>query len=169
MLNQEIAIALMQASITGAGLVLAVYALIVSLSRRIFEQKVHTLVDLTQRFKETAKEIEPNYKDFQKLKGIFDQITWVQEIPDYLRYGFGLTFFGYVACVLMSYAWLVNWEQPTIDPWLSLVFVITTIAFLIVGLISIKDIHRIMKGEFEDIKKTLEIKNEGTDAQKRLA
>ena len=155
MLNQEIVLTLLQTSITGAGLVLAFYALIVPLLRRLFEYKVHTIVDLTQKFMQSAKDIQPNVKELDKLKELAYKISDVQDIPAYLRYGVGFTFLGYIFCILMSYSWVVNYLQTTIDPWLSLTFILTTVVFF-VGLIGIKDIHNIMKIEFEDLKKKAE-------------
>ncbi len=154
MLNEQIALGILQASITGAGLVLAIYALIIPLTKQLFEWRAKTSVNLWKKLKESIGS-ENEIKDGEKLKKLVDQITETQNVPDYLRVGVGGTFFGYVLCTLLSYAVIVNWQRPASDDWLSLTFVISTFVFLIVGLIAIKDIHRIMKKDLTDLRKSL--------------
>lgn len=154
-MNQEIALALLQASVTGAGLVLAVYALIIPLSRRLFERRANESLDLMREFKKRAGESKTKLEDGENLKELIDKITETQGIPDYLRIGMGGTFLGYVLCTLLSYAVVMDWQRPTSDNALSLVFVLATIVFLLVGLTAIKDIHNIMEQDLGQIRKSL--------------
>lgn len=155
MLSQEIALALLQASITGAGLVLAVYALIIPLSRRLFEKRADESLALTREFKKKATESKTELEDGENMKELIDKITETQSVPDYLRIGMGGTFMGYITCALLSYAVAVNWQRPASDDLLSWVFVLTTIVFLLVGLTAIKDIHKIMEKDLAEIRKSL--------------
>jgi hypothetical protein len=155
LLNQEVVSSLLQASVTGAGLVLAIYALIMPISRRLFERRTHTFIELTQRFEQSAKEAKPDLNDVNKLKDLVYKMSEVQDVPSYLRYGMGLTFFGYILSTLISVFWIGDWWQPTMDSLLPLAFFLTTLVFLLVGLTSINDINKIMKTDLEQIKKSL--------------
>ena len=56
MLSQELVLALLQASVTGAGLVLAVYALIIPLSRRFFSFRAEEIHEEVEELKEKVEE-----------------------------------------------------------------------------------------------------------------
>jgi len=156
LLSQDFVLSLMQASITGASLVLAIYALILPLTRRLFEQRVLTLRRLVEEFKKWAMEMKTDVKDAEELKNLIDKIEAQQSLPTYLGLGIGVTFLGYIASTLMSVGWIIEWNKPIMDEWLAPVFVLTTLVFLAVGLTSIKDIRGVMKKEFEELKKTVE-------------
>ena len=66
MLEQDFVLTLLQASITGAGLVLAIYALIVSISRRLIEHKTQILLDDFKEYREKEESLESK----QKLKAL---------------------------------------------------------------------------------------------------
>jgi hypothetical protein len=155
LLSQDFVLSLIEASITGAGLVLAIYALILPLSRTLFEQRVLNLRRDMEEFKKMVDEAKIEVKDAKKLKDLIDKISLQQSFPTYLGLGMGVTFLGYITSTLMSVGWMVEWEKPTMDYWLIPTFALTTIVFLIVGLISIKDIHSIMKRNFERTKREL--------------
>jgi len=156
MLSQEFVLSLLQASITGAGLVLAIYTLIIPLSRSLFEHRVHTLLTYVEEFKKRAEETKTDIKDTENLKNLIDKISETQKFPTYLGLGMAIAFFGYVVSALISVGWLIEWEKPTMDAWLAPTFIVSTVIFLIVGLNSINDIHGVMKREFERIKQEVE-------------
>jgi hypothetical protein len=110
-----------------------VYALIIPLSKRIFERGASTSLELNRKFKKKARESKTEIDDGENSKELIDKIAETQEIPDYLRIGMGETFLSYVLCILLSYGVAVDWERPSSDGWLSLVFVITTFVFMVVG------------------------------------
>jgi hypothetical protein len=87
---------------------------------------------------------------------IFQKISERQTYPNYLALGAAVTFFGYVISAFMSFFWALELWQYQIETWLPLTFMFTTIAFLLLGLFSIKDISQTMKREFEDLKKGIE-------------
>ncbi|MGD0160426.1 MAG: hypothetical protein ABSB89_09030 [Candidatus Bathyarchaeia archaeon] len=158
MLDENLVLTLLQASITGAGLVLAVFALIIPLYKRIFSHRAEDVYETLQKFKEGARKADTRISP-EKLSELKTKLTTIEEqggFPVYLSWGMGITFFGYVVSTLMSYGWLVNWEKQNLDGWLPLSFVGSTILFLLMGLLAIKDIGQTMKKEFEDLKKEVE-------------
>ena len=154
MLSQEIVLALLQASITGAGLVLAVYALIIPISTKILESRAKTLFESLEEFKEESKKIGTKISDdeLEYLKELADKIMERRSFPTYLSSGILLSFLGYTVSTLFSMWWLLEWNKPTMDEWLPIIFGGSTLLFLAVGSLSIKDIYYVMKKEFDEIK-----------------
>ena len=161
MLSQELVLALLQASITGAGLVLAVYALIIPLSRRFFSFRageIHEeLEELKERVRETDTRISAN--ELSELKAMVESIKERQGFPAYLSSVAGATFFLYLASILMSVWWILEWNKPTFDSWLPYAFGIATFLFLLIRIASFKDISQTMKREFEELKEKVEEAN----------
>jgi len=86
--------------------------------------------------------------------------------PTYLSLGAGITFFGYMASALMSFSWLTDKYILEVENWLPFTFVISNIIFLILGILSIKDISQTMKREFEQLKRRVEEAESKVDPQK---
>jgi membrane protein implicated in regulation of membrane protease activity len=158
MLSPDFVLSLMQASITGAGLVLAVYALIIPLSRRFFEYRAEEVRKDMQNLKEKVgkTKVSASSQDMAEMRAMVQKISERGTYPNYLALGAGVTFFGYLISAFMSFFWSLELWQYQIETWLPLTFMFTTIAFLLLGLFSIKDISQTMKREFEDLKKGIE-------------
>jgi len=158
MLLESHVLALLQASITGAGLVLAVYALIVPLSRKFFgyrAEAIHEeLKDLKERIRETDTRVSS--KQLKELKAIVESIEERRIFPTYLSWGAGLSFFGYTVSVLMCFFWIIDLNKLTVDYYIPFTFFISTVFFLLVGIYSVKDISQTMKREFEYLKKKVD-------------
>jgi len=161
MLNQEFVFVLLQASITGAGLVLAVYALIIPLARRFFSYRAEDIHQDIQELKERIRETDTSISqdDLSELRGMLDSIEALKDFPAYLSWVAGATFFFYLGSTLMSVWWIMDWNKQTFDSWLPNSFGLATLLFLGVGLYSIRDISKTMKREFEDLKKAVEQQN----------
>lgn len=160
MLTQEFVLSIMQASITGAGLVLAIYTLIIPLSRRFFGLRAESVNKDLEKLKEKVAKmkIRASYEEREEVENLIKKIGLKQTFPEYLRRGMALSFFGYVISALMSVGWVLNWEnhQADFDKLIPFAFVSSTILFLVVGLFSIKDISKTMEQEFEELKKEIE-------------
>jgi len=165
MLAQEFVLTLLQASITGAGLVLAVYALIIPLSRRFFSYRAEEINEELEGLKESIRETDTRISadELSELKAMVESIEERQGFPTYLSSGAGLTFFSYVVVTFLSFFWLIDYNRPTADYWLPFTFFVSTIFFLSLGLYSIKDISQTMKREFEDLKQKVEETKAKTD------
>ena len=176
MLSQDFVLTLLQTSVTGAGLVLAVYALIIPIASRLFKLRAETLTELKEEItkiseKLDTKDTEDTQKRISRLTTISEELSEKISFPDYLSWGILLTFIGYIASTLMCIQWLVNPSAPItehIDSWLPPIFVATTIIFLIVGIVSINDIYSVMKREFEETKKKIEEAKSKTDISVKI-
>jgi len=157
MLSETAVLSLLQASITGAGLVLAIYALIVPLTGKLFEYKAGFLSESIKEFKQIASAVKAESPDalLDYLKKKAQEIKTRKAFPEYLSWGVGITFSTYILTAFMCLGYLVDYNREGSDaiPWM---FGLTTLVFLIIGLLSIKDIYRLMEKEFEETKAKLE-------------
>ncbi len=158
LLNENLVLALLQASITGAGLILAVYALLIPVARQIFEGRILELKQAIEKYRKESEKVDEKITDekIQAIKESLDEIKGKSTPPTYMGSGMMLSFLGYVLSILMSFWWLLDWEKQTMDQWLPLSFGGATIVFLVVGLIAIKDIYLVLKEEYEHLKFTIE-------------
>jgi predicted PurR-regulated permease PerM len=190
MLSKEFVLAILQASITSAGLVLAVYTLILPLSRKLLSYRAKETVDKVETLKKELKEktrkigetseklikgkvqeteVRGLREDISRLSSILASIE-ISGFPTYLKVGAGLTFFGYIVSALMSFFWMLDVRRTETDIWLPFVFVCSTILFLIVGLLGIKDVGETMTKLYEELKRKVEkVKTEALPERPRVA
>jgi uncharacterized membrane protein len=154
MLDVGLVQTLLEASITGAGLVLAVYALIVPISTKILKRRSENLREQIEEFVKIHGEITPEspIEVIKQLEALKRRIETTKSFPSYLSIGVKLSFFLYLLSTLIALAWLLNSNRPIMDFWLPITFVLSTVAFLFVGILSIDDIYSAMKKEYEEYK-----------------
>ena len=92
-------------------------------------------------------------KDIRKLEDMLVNIAMKLHFPAYLGIGMAITFAGYLASAFMCMSWLVAMGTEIIELSLPPTFSGVTVVFLIVGLMAFRDVHAIMKKEFEEGKK----------------
>lgn len=158
MLSEEFVFVLLQASITGAGLVLAIYTLIIPLSRKYFGYRAKDIREEIQELKGKIQKTNTSISqgDLSELRGMLDSIETLRGFPTYLSWTAGATFFLYLGSTLMSLWWILDWNKETFDNWLPYAFGFATFLFIGIGLYSIKDISNTMKREFEELKRESE-------------
>jgi len=150
---------ILTASITGAGLIIAIYALIVPTSKRIFEKRLTLLRDKIEEFDKSKKSITPeeSLEDFQRFRAIAVQIQSAKAFPTYLASGVKFVFTGYVITAFFSLFWLTDVVQnPLAEILLLLIFCLATFGFFVVVWNAITDVGNSMKEDFELLKKTQE-------------
>lgn len=147
------------ASITGAGLVLAIYALITPISQKIFKERANKLDSLLEEFEKAKKEItaDSSKKDYDKLKNLGNEIKQYKFFPRYLGIGILLTFFFFMMEAILDWFELV---QPTTQNFATgAFFIVGIISFLTIGTFTIIEILNMMLKEFEEVnKKQKEVK-----------
>jgi uncharacterized membrane protein (DUF106 family) len=114
MLSELGVAAILEASITGAGLVLAVYALLTPLSRRIFRRRARMLEYKIKEFEKTRNKINPESppKEIKKLQDLQEEIKEFKIMPDYFKMEYVLVPFAlYLFSVLSSLVYLQNFSQ----------------------------------------------------------
>jgi len=172
MLNETAVSAILTASITGAGLILAVYALITPLSRRIFDERVKLLYAKKKEFDKLKGKVssDSSAKDFKRLKTLASQIQGTKSFPRYLGFGILLTFLLYIIAAMCSLWWLVYPGARLQDDLNVLLFFFSaTVGFLVVGGFTIVDVLQAMKEEYEKIKKEKEeVKKDSEELEKKI-
>lgn len=148
MLSENIVLTILKASISGAGLILAVYALILPISSRLFGMRTEDLISDAKRLVEGVSSVSTideldvileSYKSTYRNKGM----------PSYMGIGIGITFFGFIASSLMAHWWLIEYNKEYMETNLTNLFGFTIIMFGLIGILVIKDIHSILKAEYE--------------------
>jgi hypothetical protein len=148
--------AILTASITGAGLVIAIYALIAHLHKEIFERRLTIVQEKNREFEETKAKITPEepWEGTQHLTAIGEEMKSLKTFPKYLGSGVQIVFTGYIISAFISVFWLTNMVQnPQAENILLFLFGLSTFVFLIVGWDGMGDVHTLMKEKFEQLKK----------------
>ena len=156
MLDESVVIGLMEASMVGAGLILAMYALIVPIARRIFETMVTDYNCKVKEFEELKNKISTDSKteELKKLKSLIKEMKDLRGFPDYLGKFAVFTFIVYIAQIIIDLVWLVSISPSAALGFSSWVlFAVATVFFFLVGGSAIGTIYSIMKKEFDEITK----------------
>lgn len=160
MLSDTFLSTMVQIGITGAGLVLAIYALIIPISRKMFIYRAMTIREQMELFEEQRKKLTPEAtdKEFKRLQQMANAVKGTRIFPRYLGVGVLLTFGFCIFLAVSAFGPLINPANRTVENEMiiSVFFSVTIISFLLLGLITIFDIAVTMKKEYERIKRKLE-------------
>lgn len=172
MLSETAVSTLLTASITGAGLILAIYALITPLSKKIFDDRVTLLRVKKKEFDRLKVKVssDSSDKEFERLKKLASEIKKIKTFPKYLGIGVILVFMCYFVCIYACLSWLTFSDVGEMfEFWIVLSFLIATIGFSFVGIDAVFDVYWAMKGEFEEVKKEKEeVKKDSEELEKAI-
>lgn len=162
MLTETVVSTILQASITGAGLIIAIYALITPIMHKIFEERVKLHDKKKKEFDKLMKKIDAESskkKDFKRLTTLANEIKETKMFPRYLGVGVLIVFICYMFAATFAF-YRLTVSQPTtifvLESWIVLFFGFSMLGFLIVGMYTIFDVYKAMRGEFEKVKKEKE-------------
>lgn len=165
MLEENLVLALLQASITGAGLVLAVYALIVPLWRRISRHWANIEYRMYDSFRKKVADAEqPSLDQTSTLKTMLESIEMYQSLPVFFSLSIAATFTSFTISTFLSLWWVLDWNRDIMDGWLIFVFGLSTLLFLGIGLASIVLVTKALNREAEEFKQKI---REGKSSAKR--
>lgn len=179
LLTSDSVSALLQASITGAGLVLAIYGVIIPLSRSFSMRRIRETTDeldkhdkFAVKYIEKIKQVIPNLEEIrdkeklkkeiskvdprllQEMSRVFKYDMWLYlkcTFPKYLILGAEIALFGYVFSTLACLLWIMDYGRSFLDFLVPSVFALSTIVFLAIGALSIWSIDKTMEKEFKRI------------------
>jgi len=145
------------ASITGAGLLIAIYALITPISSKILEKRVDLLKKKKEKFDKIKDRIdsESSKDDIDKLKTLATEIKEIKTFPRYLGPLVAIDLVLFTMNVLFGSIWLLSVVETQLYFLVGL-FVVAVFGFLAVCVYAIQDVYSAMQGEFEDLKKQKE-------------
>jgi len=94
MLTETMVLVILQVSITGAGLIMAIYALITPVARSMFTERVELRKKKKEEFDKIKKKISSNSQnsDFKRLETLASEIKKIKTFPKYLGFGVSLVF-----------------------------------------------------------------------------
>jgi hypothetical protein len=152
MLSETVVSTLLLASIGGAGLILALYALIIPISDKIFERRAEKLKSLVEEFeKEKIKittEASKTDSERERLKDSLNEFEAVEDFPRKLVLGIVFTF-SLFSSSAYSDAFLLFTPRANIvsDYITEIFFIIAILSFLVVSFYAIFEINMYMENE----------------------
>lgn len=158
MLTDPFVFTILGASLSGAGLVLAIYALITPISGKMFERRASELVENIKLMKSNLDKIDvaTSTEALERIEKSISEIKEKVKLPSYLGIGVGISFVGFILSCLMSVWWYLGWEFSTMDAWLPFVFGGSIIMFGFVGYETVKEIYEILKLEYQTKKELID-------------
>ena len=158
-LDPELVGKLLQASVTGAGLVFVVYALLLPRADSILERRAKVLAqawaDLFTRPKEKP---EKDIEDLARRIAVLSELPWI------LRSGILLAFVCYGISSFLAWNWLVYpdwWEGKSFEI-VRLPFGIATFVFTLLGVGTIWETGNVLQQSWELLKKRIKDKSESS-------
>jgi type III secretory pathway component EscU len=164
MLSETVIAAIMTSSITGAGLVIAFYALIARMSDKIFANRLKQLDERRLAIKEiTSKPDSFEDKNLKKttkrLEDLRKEINSMKTFPKYLGPGVILDFFFFLMTAFLSLIWLATIPEnraPMSDSIVLIIFFMSLFTFFVVGVYGIIDVMTTMAVDFRKLKEKKE-------------
>lgn len=178
MLSETLVSAILTSSVTGAGLVIAFYALIAKMSDSIFKCRFEILEEKEQEF----QRIRTNPESFtmencksssSRMKGLIDEIDSFRSYPQYLTKGVAITFGLFVSCIFVSVLWLMDANLGHQNYYADLVllgiYLSAVFVFFVMGIYGLDDVNKTMIMQFNSLsKKKTELKEEIKQAPKEI-
>lgn len=145
----------MGASLTGAGLILAVYSLILPRSQRILQQRAEKLVNGIEELRKRTKDLSTvtSTKEIEEMQTQIKELAEKINLPEYLGIGVGLTFLAFIVSLFMSIWWNIGWNFEYMDKNLPTAFGGAVFLFFLVGMTTVKDIYSSLKQEYQEQKR----------------
>ncbi|MEM3907070.1 MAG: hypothetical protein QXZ17_09465 [Nitrososphaerota archaeon] len=152
---ENIALALLQSSITGAGLVLAVYALLTPILRTLFEKRAKELKDSIEAYRKKSETIstETKEREIREIRRLLSKIEEKRKLPGYMNLGIMLSFLMYVLSVFLS---LWSLFDSNIISSTILLFIMATLIFLFTGVGALVDIYSAFREEYKSLKEEID-------------
>jgi flagellar biosynthesis protein FlhB len=174
MLSDNVATAIMTASITGAGLVIAFYALLARMSDKMFAIRFEQLDERRREIKQISSNPDSfNEKNLKKTTSRLDdlekEVHSMKSFPKYLGLGVILSFMLFLFTSIISFIYVTGNHFAGNDSPVMALFIVSIILFFGVGFYSIFDVNAAISGNFQKLKKQKEeIKQEITNAPEEV-
>ena len=153
MIDEGLATTIVIGGITGAGLLLAVYALMTPLIEKMFLDRSENIRTLKQEFLKMASKlnIESTKQDLNDLSLLKKEITSLSKFPRYLREVVIVDFTLFIITAFFEGAWLLGnrYSDLVFGTIVPILFLSAIIIFGFVGLYAFGDVSDWMKKEFE--------------------
>lgn len=158
MLTETMVLTILEVSITGAGLIMAIYALITPVARSMFRERVELRKKKKEEFDKIKRKISSNSsdKDFKRLETLASEIKKIKAFPRYLGIGVSFVFSFFTVTAIVSVFWLLFPEVVAYEITIILFFFLAIGGFFLVGIYALSDVFLTIKREFDSAKKEFE-------------
>ena len=167
---------MLTSSVTGAGLVIAFYALIAKMSDNIFECRFELLDEKKREFQRIRNNpnsftIENFKSSSSRLKELIDEIDSFRTYPRYLKNGIAFTFALFIVAAFTAFVYLYIYTNvtETLSYLLIGIYLVSIFAFFVIGIYGLYDVNETMTLQFRRLaKKKTELKEEIRQAPKAV-
>jgi hypothetical protein len=158
MLGENIVLVLLESSVAGAGLIIAIYALIAPLSRKIFEGRLEMAKGRLKQFEDIKAQTTPEEvaKYTKALKTVAGQIKELKTFPSYLGPLVLIDFALFAVTALLCSLWFTGTREEMQVYVILAFFIASLFLFASVGIGAIIEVYRWLTLEFEQLKKERE-------------
>lgn len=180
MISETFVSTVLQSSITGAGLLFAIFGIIIPIMPKILESRLRTYKSRLRDFSEKIKDLEkktPNHFPHDELiKGVEEIEEFRNPLPftiGYVLFVFSLFTISGFLCLLWYFNIFLNLKPETFLNLIGLSFGAAIISFTFLAFDTIKNIFNIVENDYKEIKedfkeykKILELSKEEKDILK---
>ena len=155
---------LLVASVTGEGLVLAVYALITSISDKIIDTRRELIAENTEKFTKAMDNYEADKTDanLKLVNKSHNRLKNLRSFPSIFSYGMLFAFTFYVVCSTTCFIWFAIQQYSTLfslpfpasqqninEIFAMTFFYLATLTFFAVGIITIAEVARVLQRKWK--------------------
>jgi hypothetical protein len=147
---------LLEASLTGAGLILAIYALISSILDKIIKVRKELIAEKKEQFDSFAEKIktERSAANMKQLNKLNDALKELIPFPNFLGVGVVLVFMLYLFVSFFAFQWFtqpIDMKSLVTEDFMAVFFLLATGGFFIVGVYTITEVARTMRHEWKEL------------------
>jgi hypothetical protein len=147
---------LLEASITGAGLILAIYALISPILDKVIKVRKELIAAKKEQFDILAEKIKTERSDanMKQLNKLNDALTELTSFPNFLGLGVVLVFMLFLSTSVNAFIWFTqpsNAKSLLTEDTITVSFLSAIGGFFIVGLYTILEVARTMRHEWKEL------------------
>ena len=168
-LDSSYVLALLVGSVTGQGLVLTIYSLLVSRAEELLEYRADLLREVKLQFEEHKKNLEPQKleklsdeelrKRSQELKSDLEKIKEYRGLPPYLGASLlgSFVFYGLTTLMSLGWFWIAEPQKEQLGMALTYSFLLATLIFLFMGGQLISDLRSSLKRKRQGRAKPIDV------------
>lgn len=152
MISETFASAILTASVTGSGLLIAIFALIQPVWSRIMDNRKKLLEEKVKEFEAIKGKMEmEDDNSVRQLNRINREIKKIKTMPKYLWLLFPIAFAFFVLDTGVTVMWFLGIRGWIIEGSVVGFLIISMSCFLVVGASAVNDVFSSMYDEFEEV------------------
>lgn len=150
LLNKEIIYSILEAGITGAGLIFVIYTFILPITKSFFKPRVEEYRKSREKYLREYHKYDP-IKIIEDVDAFNESINKLRELsrkPRWIDKKIIFAFFGYISSSILSIVIIVFNYHGILDLLLLILFVFSSCIFLKVGISTIREMIKYLTNEY---------------------